>query len=104
MRHFIGFPLFTLLLIATIGCQDPGSSTVGQADTSHQDDDDHDHDHDDHDHGDHDHDHGDGLDPSLPPTDGDHEHHDPETYDEAVTELLATQKAIAEAFAADNPR
>lgn len=103
MRHFIGFPLFTLLLlllIATIGCQDPGSSTVGQADTSHQDDDDHDHDHDDHDHDDHDH--GDGLDPSLPPTDGDHEHHDPETYDEAVTELLATQKAIAEAFAADN--
>ena len=49
-----------------------------------------------------DHDHGDGLDPSLPPTDGDHEHHDPETYDEAVTELLATQKAIAEAFAAGN--
>ena len=108
MRHFIEFPLFALLLsflIATLGCQDSGSSTVGQADTSHQADGDHDHaDHGDHDHGDHgDHDHGDDSDPSLPPTDGDHEHHqDPETYDEAVTELLATQKAIAEAFAAGN--
>ncbi len=101
MRHFIQFPLFTLLLlflIATIGCQDSGSSAVDQVDASHQGD----HDHGDHDHGDHDHgDHDDSSDPSLPPTAGDHEdHHDPETYDEAVTELLATQKAIADAFTA----
>ena len=118
MRHFIQFPLFTLLLlflIATIGCQDSGSSAVDQVDASHQGDHDHgdhdhdhgdhdhgDHDHGDHDHGDHDHgDHDDSSDPSLPPTAGDHEdHHDPETYDEAVTELLATQKAIADAFTA----
>ena len=105
MRHFIEFPLFALLLsllVATLGCQEPASSTVGQADASHQADGDHDHgdhDHGDHDHGDHDH--GDGSDPSLPPTGDDHGHHqDAETYDEAVTELLATQKAIAEAFAA----
>ena len=53
-----------------------------------------DHDHGDHDHGDHDHgDHEDGLDPSLPPTGSDHDEHPaPETYTEAVTELLATQK------------
>ena len=98
MRHFIEFPLFALLLsllVATLGCQEPASSTVGQADASHQADGDHDHG--DHDHGDHD----DSSDPSLPPTAGDHEdHHDPETYDEAVTELLATQKAIADAFTA----
>jgi len=110
MRHFIEFPLFALLLsllVATLGCQDSGSSTVDQADASHQADGDHDHgdhDHGDHDHGDHDHgdhDHGDGLDPPLPPTGDDHGHHqDAETYDEAVTGLLATQKAIAEAFAA----
>ena len=53
MRHFIQFPLFTLLLlflIATIGCQDSGSSAVDQVDPSHQGD----HDHGDHDHGDHD--------------------------------------------------
>jgi hypothetical protein len=109
MRHFIEFPLCVLLLsllIATLGCQDSGSVTVGEADASQQADSDHDHGDHDHDHGDHDHgdhDHSDGSDPSLPPTDGDHEaHQDPETYDEAVTELLATQKAIAEAFAAGN--
>ena len=106
MRHFIEFPLFALLLsllIATLGCQEPASPTVGQADASHQADHDHgDHDHGDHDHGDHDHgDHDDDSDPSLPPTGDDHEDHQhAETYDEAVTELLATQKAIAEAFAA----
>ena len=51
MRHFIEFPLFALLLsllVATLGCQEPASSTVGQADASHQADGDHDH-------GDHDH-------------------------------------------------
>ena len=100
MRHLIDFPLFALLLsllIATLGCQDSGSSTVSKTDASSQADGDHDHG--DHDHGDHDH----GSDPSLPPTGSDQEQHqDPETYDEAVTELLATQKAIAEAFAAGN--
>ncbi|MCP4943105.1 MAG: hypothetical protein GY924_14145 [Planctomycetaceae bacterium] len=104
MRHFIDFPLFALLLsllIATLGCQDSGSSTVSKTDASSQADGDHDHDHGDHDHGDHDHDAG--SDPSLPPTGSDQEQHqDPETYDEAVTELVATQKAIAEAFAAGN--
>ena len=119
MRRFIEFPLLAVLLvllIATIGCEDSGSSTVGQADASHQDEGDHDHgdhDHGDHDHGDHSghdhgdhsgHDHGASSDPSLPPTGSDHEeHNDPETYDEAVTELLATKKAIAEAFAAGKP-
>jgi len=111
MRHFIDFPLFALLLsllIATLGCQDSGSSTVSKTDASSQADGDHDHDHGDHDHGDHDHgdhdhDHDAGSDPSLPPTGSDQEQHqDPETYDEAVTELVATQKAIAEAFAAGN--
>ncbi len=102
MRHFTNFPLFALLLsllIATLGCQDSGSSTVSQTDASPQVDSGHDHG--DHDHGDHDHDAG--SDPSLPPTgSGQEQHQDPETYDEAVTELLATQKAIAEAFAAGN--
>lgn len=113
MRQFIEFPIFALLLfllIATTGCEDSGSSTVDKASTSQQNDhadhDHGDHDHGDHDHGDHDHgdhDHGDSSDPSLPPTAGDHDdHHAPETYDEAVTELLATQKAVSEAFAAGN--
>ncbi len=112
MRQLIEFPLFALLfllLVATIGCQDSGSSTVDQTDASHHDHGDHDHGDHDHDHGDHDHgdhddgDHEDGLDPSLPPTGSDHDEHPaPETYTEAVTELLATQKAIAEAFGAGN--
>lgn len=81
--------LFAFFLIAATGCQDPGSTSGGQTDASHSDDD---HNHDGHDHGDDDH--------------GEHAHSDehkhPETYDEAVTELLAMQKAIAEGFAADN--
>ncbi|MCG8650381.1 MAG: hypothetical protein MI861_11150 [Pirellulales bacterium] len=87
MRWFIHLSLSGLLaffLIAATGCKDPGSTTVAQTDASDSDDD---HDHDDDDHGEHAH-------------GGEHKH--PETYDEAVTELLAIHKAIAEAFAADN--
>ena len=110
MRWFIHLSLAGLLafsLLAATGCKDPGNATIDPTDTSHSDDDGHDHDghehgEDDHDHttGDHNgHDH-DGEDHGEHAHDGEHKH--PETYDEAVTELLAMQQAIAEGFASDN--
>ena len=102
-----------MLLTLSNGCQDPGStagdnsSNGGDGGTAQHDHDhgDHDHDHGDHDHGDHDHgDHDHGSDPSLPPGSEDHEaHKGPETYDEAVSELLSTSKSIADAFGAKKP-
>ena len=105
-----------MLLTLSNGCQDPGStagdnsSNGGDGGTAQHDHDHGDHDHGDHDHGDHDHgdhDHGDhdhGSDPSLPPGSEDHEaHKGPETYDEAVSELLSTSKSIADAFGAKKP-
>ena len=88
------------------GDHDHGDHDHGDHD--HGDHDHGDHDHGDHDHGDHDHgDHGDhdhGSDPSLPPGSEDHEaHKGPETYDEAVSELLSTSKSIADAFGAKKP-
>ena len=116
MNRFTLLPvsaLLIMLLTLSNGCQDPGStagdnsSNGGDGGTAQHDHDhgDHDHDHGDHDHGDHDHgDHDHGSDPSLPPGSEDHEaHKGPETYDEAVSELLSTSKSIADAFGAKKP-
>ena len=119
MNRFTLLPvsaLLIMLLTLSNGCQDPGStagdnsSNGGDGGTAQHDHDHGDHDHGDHDHGDHDHgdhDHGDhdhGSDPSLPPGSEDHEaHKGPETYDEAVSELLSTSKSIADAFGAKKP-
>ena len=116
MNRFTLLPvsaLLIMLLTLSNGCQDPGStagdnsSNGGDGGSAQHDHDhgDHDHDHGDHDHGDHDHgDHDHGSDPSLPPGSEDHEaHKGPETYDEAVSELLSTSKSIADAFGAKKP-
>jgi len=114
MNRFTLLPvsaLLIMLLTLSNGCQDPGStagdnsSNGGDGGTAQHDHDHGDHDHGDHDHGDHDHgDHDHGSDPSLPPGSEDHEaHKGPETYDEAVSELLSTSKSIADAFGAKKP-
>lgn len=85
--------LLAVLLVAASGCNDPGNTSATNSDASNHS---HDHEHGDHDHDGHDHDGGDH---------GDHAHSDehqhPETYDEAVSDLLAVHEAIADAFAAD---
>jgi hypothetical protein len=85
--------LVAFLLVAATGCNDPGNATATNSGVSNHSED---HDHGDHDHDGHDHDGGDH---------GEHAHDDahqhPETYDEAVAELLVVHQAIADAFAAD---
>ncbi len=96
--------LIAPLLIATTGCNDAGSDPVAQSETSEGE---HGHDHDGHDHDGHGHDHDehghdhDGEEHHEHAHDDDHKH--AKTYDEAVGELSAMHKTIADAFADDKP-
>lgn len=93
MRSIIHLSLSVLIafcLITLVGCKDSGSTTVAKSDTSHSDhDDDSDHG-DDHDHGDEDDDHDHGE-----------EHKHPETYAEAVGQLVEMHTTISTSFAED---